>query len=201
MAKCNFENPRVNENPHINDDFDLIDLLRTFDDDLYNEVKAFTCSPYIDIEDLTPLSSIYKNGFAVLSLNLQSINSKFDAMTAVLSELNNNIKFGAICLQETWLSIDQDTALFSNPGYQLISQGESCSSQSGLMLFSSGEYSNLIRSSRNNSQLWDGIFIEVIGKSLREKVIIGNMYRPPHSNNNNKTTKFVRTLLQLSHMW
>ena len=58
MAKCSFENPRVNENPYINDDIDLNDLLRTFDDDPYNEVKAFTCSPYIDIEDLTPLLSI-----------------------------------------------------------------------------------------------------------------------------------------------
>ena len=100
MAKCNFENPRANENPNINDDIDLNDLLRTFDDDPNNEVKAFTCSPYIDIEGLTPLLSRYKNGFAVLSLNIQSINSKFDALTAVLSELNNNgIKFYAICLQ------------------------------------------------------------------------------------------------------
>ena len=188
MAKCNFENPRANENPNIKDDIDLNDLLRTFDDDPNNEVKAFICSPYIDIEGLTPLLSRYKNGFAVLSLNIQSINSKFDALTAVLSELNNNgIKFDAICLQETWLSIDQDTALFNIPGYQLISQGKSCSSHYGLIILLSNEYSYLIRSSHNNSKLWDGIFIEVSGKSLREKVLIGNMYRSLHSNNNNRT--------------
>ena len=73
MAKCNFENPRANENHNINDGIDLNDLLRTFDDDPNNEVKAFTCSPCIDIEGLTPLLSRYKNGFAVLNLNIQSI--------------------------------------------------------------------------------------------------------------------------------
>ena len=154
MAKCNFENPRANENPYINDDIDLNDLLRAFDDDPNSEVKTFTFSPYIDIEGLTPLLSRYKNGFAVLSLNIQSITSKFDALTAVLSELNNDdIKFDAICLQETWLPIDQDTALFNIPRYQLISQGKSWSSHSGLMIFLSNVYSLLIRSSHNNSQL------------------------------------------------
>ena len=43
-----------------------------------------------------------------------------------MAELNNNDdKFDAICFQETWLSIDQDTALFNIPGYQLIGQGKS----------------------------------------------------------------------------
>ena len=49
-AKCNFDNPRVIKKPYINHDIDLNDLLRTLDDDPNNEVKAITCSPYIDIE-------------------------------------------------------------------------------------------------------------------------------------------------------
>ena len=133
--------------------------------------------------------SRYKDAFVVLSLNIQSINSTFEALTAILSELNNNdIKFDAICLQDTWLSTDQDSALFDIPDYQLINQGKSCSSHSGLIIFLSNDYYYLIISSHNDSKLWDGMFIEVNGESLREKVIIGYLYKPPHSNNNNNKT-------------
>ena len=173
MDKSDPENPRANEKRYINQDVDLNDLLRTFSDDPNNEVKTFTCSPYIDIEGLTPLLSRYKDALVVLSLNIQSINSKFDTLTAVLSELNNNdIKFDAICLQENWLSTYQDSALLNIPGYQLINQGKSCSSHSGLIIFLSNDYYYSIRSSHNDSNLWDGMFIEVNGESLREKVII-----------------------------
>ena len=39
---------------------DSNDLLWTFDDEPSNKVKAFTCSPYIDIEGLTLLLSGHK---------------------------------------------------------------------------------------------------------------------------------------------
>ena len=61
----------------------------------------------------------------MLSLNIQSLNSKFDTLLVILSYLNdNNIKIDAICLQETWLSNGQDASVFSIPGYQLIHLGK-----------------------------------------------------------------------------
>ena len=176
MDKSDLENPRANEKRYIRQDVDLNDLLNTFGDDTNNEIKTFMSSPYIEIEGLDPLLSRYKNAFVVLSLSIQSINSKSYAPSAILSELNNNdIKFDAICLQESWLSTDQDSALFSNPGYQLINQGKNCSSHSGIITFLPNEYYGSIRSSHNDSKLWNGMFIEVNGGSLREKVIIGNL--------------------------
>ena len=50
MDKSDPENPRANEKCYINQDVDLNDLLRSFSDDPNNEVKTFTCSPYIDIK-------------------------------------------------------------------------------------------------------------------------------------------------------
>ena len=66
MDKSDPENPRANEKRYINQDVDLNDLLRTFSDDPNNEVKTFTCSPYIDIEGLTPLSSRYIPIYSVI---------------------------------------------------------------------------------------------------------------------------------------
>ena len=175
MDNSNCDNPRANENIHSSDDIDLKDLLRTFHDDPNNEVKSFTCSPYIEIDSLTPVLSRYKANFSVLSLNIQSINSKFDALLAVLSELNvNDIKIDAICLQETWLSTEQDASIFNIPGYHLINLGKKCSAHSGLAIYLSDSFSYLIKSVHEDSELWDGLFIEVSGESLCEKIIIVN---------------------------
>ena len=190
MDSSNCDNPRATINSHSSDYVDLNDLLGTFHDDPNNEVNTFSCSPYIEIESLTPVLSKYKANFSVLSLNIQSLNSKFDALLAILSELNgNNIKIDAICLQETWLSTDQDASIFNIPCYQLITLGKKCSAHSGLAIYLSDSFSYLIKSVHDDSELWDGMFIEVSGESLCDKIIIGNIYRPPRSNNNNKTIK------------
>ena len=111
----------ANGRDHLCNDVDLNYLPRSFGDDPNNEVKSFTCSPYIETDSLVPILSRHKGDFSVLSLNVQSVNSKYDALLSVLSELNeNNIKFDAICIQETWLSDDHDVAKFNIPGYQFI---------------------------------------------------------------------------------
>ena len=190
MDNSDSNNLRVIENNCLSGNVDLNDLLRTFHDDPNNEVRSFMCSPYIEIESLMPVLSKYISNFSVLSLNIQSLNSKFDTLLAILSDLNdNNIKIDAICLQETWLSNDQDASVFSIAGYQLIHLGKKCSSHSGLAIFLSDSFSYLIKSVHDDSALWDGLFIEVSGELLCDKIIIGNIYRPPRLNNNNKTIK------------
>ena len=33
--------------------------------------------------------------------------------------------------------------------------------------------------------IWEGLFIDVSGQNLHRPITIGNIYRPPHNNNNN----------------
>ena len=79
--------------------------------------------------------------------------------------------------------------MFNIPGYQLITQGHSCRTHSGLIIFLADSYSYLIKSIHRGSQLWDGLFKEVTPESLSKKIVIGNLYRPPHFDNNNETIK------------
>ena len=45
------------------------------------------------------------------------------------------------------------------------------------------------------SSTWEGLFIDVSGENLKHLLTIGNIYRPPHNNNNNETiTKFINEL-------
>ena len=43
-----------------------------------------------------------------------------------------------------------------------------------------------VRNLYSSSDIWEGMFIDVTGHNLRKRLTIGNIYRPPHDNNNNK---------------
>ena len=93
--------------------------------------------------------------------------------------------FGAICLQETWLSSDADVSLLHISGYKLIHQGSKCTRHGGLIIYIHEEYTYKLRNIYTQSDIWEGLFIDVSGQNLRQPITIGNIYKPPHSNNNN----------------
>ena len=64
-------------------DKDLNEILRSFDDDPNNELRTYTDSPYITLDSLVTLLSKKTDQFSILNLNIQSLNSKFDAFTAL----------------------------------------------------------------------------------------------------------------------
>ena len=176
--------------PSIND---LNNVLRSFVDDPNNEVRTYSDSLYIPTENVENILSQYPNNFSVLSLNIQSLNSKFDSLLAFLSHLDEKgYNFDAICLEETWLSPKCDTSFFNIPGYHLIHQGKTCSQHSGLIIYLSDKFSYSIKDIQVKSELWYGQFIDVYGENLMGKITVGNIYRPPRSNNNNVTLrKFI----------
>ena len=53
----------------------LIDVLRTLEDDPKNEVKIFADSPYLSMDEIDQTLSKYKNRFSIMSPNIQSISS------------------------------------------------------------------------------------------------------------------------------
>ena len=111
-------------------------MLRSSYDDPQNEVRVFADSPYLSMNEIDQTLSKYRNRFSILSFNIQSINSKFDSLLALLSKLDEKaINCNAICLQETWLSDPHDLSPYTIPGYQLINCPKSCSVHSGLIIY------------------------------------------------------------------
>ena len=74
----------------------LIDVLRTLEDDPQNEVRVFADSPYLSMDEIDQTLSKYRNRFTILSLNIQSINSKFDSLLALLSILDEIISISTL---------------------------------------------------------------------------------------------------------
>ena len=105
--------------------------------------------------------------------------------------------FQAIGLQEIWLSDDQDIPHFNIPGYHLIHRGKSCSNHSSWIIYILDEFPYIVKDT-HGSQLWDSLFIDMYGESLRGNLTIGNIYRPPRHNNNNNTARQFCSKLQPS---
>ena len=70
-------------------------------------------SSYYDADQFAELTDRCRHNFRILTLNLESINAKFDELTIYIEELSKiNFKFSVICLQEIWLSDDVDLSIF-----------------------------------------------------------------------------------------
>ena len=140
----------------------------------------------VDMCDIESTFQSNQNEFVVNSLNIQSIKAKFDNFFAIINRLSSlGIFFGAICLQETWLTANTDLSLLQMPGYKLIHQGHICSKHGGLLIYLNDDFTYDQRTLYKHSDIWEGVFIDVSGPSLNRPLTISNIYRPPHDNNNN----------------
>ena len=136
-------NPIANEDPFknmIGTENDLNRIMSNFVDS-EDEIMNFCESRYIDMCDIESAFRNNQNEFVVLSLNIQSIKAKFDNFFAIINRLSSlGIFFGAICLQQTWLTANADLLLLQMPGYKLIHQGHICSKHGGLLIYLNDDF-------------------------------------------------------------
>ena len=111
----------------------LLSVTNMFEDD-NNEINLIKQSRYFSIDDLISCLNNKHECFSIMSLNIQSINAKFNSFTTLIDLINekNNNTLSAICLQETWLGEADEHSLFHIPNYYCISQPKQCSSHAGL---------------------------------------------------------------------
>jgi hypothetical protein len=158
------------------------------DSDNIGHLKLRTSS-YHSHDDLINTLSDKKGSFCILSLNCQSLNAKFYSLLILIDELKqNNIKLGAICLQETWLVEDADMTLFQIPDYNCITQGKYCSAHGGLAIYLHHDYLYEKIILPEKSEIWEGLIVKIINKNGKN-ILICNIYRPPGVNLNNEFTQ------------
>ena len=77
-------------------------------------------SLYYDLDGMKSYLKLHKNEINILSLNIQSINSKFSELCCILQSLkNDSCFFDIICVQETWLNQLDNYNLFNIEGYSM----------------------------------------------------------------------------------
>ena len=121
----------------------------------------------------------------VLSLNAQSINSKFDSILVLLEYAKvQNIYFHVIRIQETWLNDNSDLSLFNIDGYNCYFQGTRCSRHGGLITYVDSQLNSSVLNIDIKSEIWEGLFVSIVDNITGKETVLGNIYRPPYDNNN-----------------
>ena len=182
----NFGGPVINNLNHI-----LGNL-----DDLSVDTEIPSHASYIDTLSLECKLPSAKEHSTVFSLNIQSINAKFDYLSALVNDLSGKgIGFSAICLQESWLSKEDDVNFFKIPNCNIIHHGKTCSGHGGLIIYLHENYSWKVRQLHKQSDTWEGLFVDVYGDNLIKHITLGNIYRPPKCNNNDQViSTFINEL-------
>ena len=161
----------------------LSDILYINDTEI-NELQIIRRSSYYDLDKFNDFAKKNKGHFSILSTNIQSLNSKFSELEAYIEELDCiNFKFNIICIQESWKAEGDDFSQFVLHGYTAITQGKSCSSKGGLVIYIDNKYKAEQIMNLNIYEHWEGLIIKVNGGNLSKSLTIGNIYRPPRTNN------------------
>ena len=156
------------------------------DNEENNEINITNPSSYYSLEQFVDYIHTLEDKFVVLSLNIQSINAKFDNFTILIDVINKqNSLIDAICLQETWLDEHDDISIFQIPNYYCISQPKHCSTHAGLIIYLNKKYNFEIIDISHKSDIWEGLFIHVSISKCNKSIILGDIYKPPKDNNNN----------------
>ena len=88
------------------------------DVDGMNHINIINHSSYYDVDTFSELADKTKDCFTVLSTNIQSVNSKFSEFELFIAELKLiNFKFSIICMQECWISENDDLSQIQVEGY------------------------------------------------------------------------------------
>ena len=164
-----------------------------------NNDQCDTLSPseYYDMDSVVKVCKASDQTFSTISLNIESINSKFNKLTAFIEMLdNNNCLFDAILIQETWLTDKQcereSIKYYKIPGYHTIPLGRKCGRKGGLLVYLNENYTDYYVRDFPNLQTyssdWEGLFIDITHKHnepLPNKITLANVYRPGRQNNSN----------------
>ena len=70
-------------------------------DDSEEEFDIISVSTYSDVDSLADLMSSNNSNFSILSLNVQSINAKFDELKITIEQINQVHTISVICIQES----------------------------------------------------------------------------------------------------
>jgi hypothetical protein len=165
--------------------YSFVDMMEV-DDELDNSMNLLKCSPYYNENLQQQAFSEGNQTLNILSLNCQSLNAKFDMLQIFIENMNScDLVVDVFCLQETWISKNDDVSHLSIENYELISKGKQCSTHGGVAIYLHKKH-KFHSIELFDSESWDGQFIEIgLSTSVintNKKLVLGNIYRPPRTN-------------------
>ena len=102
------------------------------------------------------------SNFSILSLNVQSINAKFDELKITIEQINQVHTISVICIQESWLQNESNINLYQLDNYNLISKSKYSSEHGGLLIYvhTDFEYEPLPGREQRTTG-WEQLFVKI----------------------------------------
>ena len=157
----------------------LTHLLNKNDNMDSDNIEVIEHSPYYSEADFQNVLKL-NNTFIIMSLNCQSINAKFDKIQLFNDRINKSGSLGMLCLQESWIDMNEDISLFELPGYTLYHQGKQCCKNRGLLVYVHNRYKVEPLNINFQPTKWEGYCLKVSQTHPYPKhYVITNIYCPP----------------------
>jgi exonuclease III len=162
----------------------LLNILKKIED-VDITISCSSESPYIDPTEFVTYISKFKNQFCILSVNIQSIRAKFDALSVFIQSLANiDFYFSVICIQESWISSEFSCdVVYEIPGYKSFTLPSTCSTHSGLITYVLDIYNCSTLNCYKSSPTWECLPLVLSSGGLKRNVTVLNTYRPPRDRN------------------
>ena len=116
-----------------------------------------------------------------LSLNIHSLNSKFDELNILTHTLaESNVFISVICIQEARIGENSNVEHLNLKNYKMITQAytDRWSRKGGLVTYILNSIAFVSKTLHNTYSTWEGLFVDIIDDS-GENISICNIYRPP----------------------
>ncbi len=171
----------------------LVELLNNMENEAINPLQLMKISnKYYDSNTMSgQINSLNKCKLKIFHLNIRSLPDKFDKLKFLL--ISTKFDPDVILLCETFLNNKNET-LYQLNGYQFISKPRVNKACGGVAMYVKNELNFKIRNdlSPHVEGTFEAILIETINED--KKYIIGEIYRPPNTNEQLAINYYEETL-------
>jgi len=171
----------------------LVELLNNMENETINPLQLMKISnKYYDSNSLSgQIKTLNKCKLKTIHLNIHSLPDKFDKLKLLL--ISTKLDPDVILLCETFLNNNNEN-LYQLNGYQFISKSRVRKACGGVAMYIKNELNFKIRNdlSPHVEGTFESILIETINENKR--YIIGEIYRPPNTNEQLSINYYEETL-------
>ena len=149
-------------------------------------------SEYYSVDELCCFLDKHHNKLTLLSLNINSLNSRYDELCILVDTLaKSNVQIFLICIQEARIQLNADINHLKLNNYTMLTHAytDTCSKKGGLVIYVLDSLSIRNYTNFNTYSTWEGLAVE-INYNSEKSITVCNIYRPPRDNNGHASIDF-----------
>lgn len=177
---------QIFNNVNLSRENSLVHLINQYDIYEDTQIIDLKTSNYVDETEMIKIFNSKKDMFNIVSLNIQSLNAKYNEFRIFVENINSQINknsISVILLQEARVDKNTDLSTLTLPHYKIFKKNKSCSANGGLITYVHESFSAKLLNVGTESKSYEKMYHEIkyAHNKKAQTIIIGNIYRPPRN--------------------